>query len=119
MRISDIGSAAIGLQVADAAGHSIGQLHHLFRDVEDSEVYFGAIPMLRRGRRRLVFVSLVDANVEPESITLRCGAELARRSPQTRPGRTLGVDVEADLYRHYGIAYRPRDDATTRLIAVT
>jgi len=105
----------VGHNVLDAAGQRLGRLDRLYRDVDDPGVCFGVVPMIRRGRRRWVFVPLVDATVAPSSVTLCCGAQLARRAPQTRPGRELPAEIEGDLYRHYDIPHQPRTDGSTRL----
>lgn len=99
----------------DAAGQRLGRLECLYRDVDNPSVCFGVVPMIRRGRRRWVFVPLVDATVRPSSVTLRCGLQLARRAPQTRPGHDLPAELEADLYRHYDIPHQPRADRSSRL----
>jgi len=105
----------VGRDVVDAIGQRIGRLESVYRDVEDQAVFFAAVAMLRRGRRRLVFVPLVDATIGPASVTLRCGALLARRAPQTRPGDLFPRELEADLYRHYDLPYRPRTNGRARL----
>lgn len=108
----------IGHDVLDAAGQRLGRVGSLYRDVDTPDLMFAAVAMIRRGRRRLVFVPLVGAFLQPESVTLRCGALLARRAPQVRPGCGLPVEREADLYRHYDIAYRPRERGAARLLTV-
>lgn len=105
----------VGRDVLDAAGQRLGRVDSLYRDVEDPHIVFAAVAMIRRGRRRLVFVSLVGATTSAESVTVQCGALLARRAPQTRPGRGLPVELEADLYRHYDIPYRRREHSAARL----
>ena len=71
--------------------------------------------MLRRGRRRLVFVPLAGANVGPAGITLGYDAELARRAPQARPGCELPAELEEELYRHFGLRFRVPDGGGARL----
>ena len=109
----------LGRAVFDAAGQRIGRVHSLYRDRVADTVSFAAIEMLRRGRRRHVYVSLLDATVEPESITLRCGSQLARRAPQTRPGQSFTSDREGDLYRHFEIPYEELPSGAARLYLVT
>lgn len=115
MDASELTPDLVGRDVLDAAGQRIGRLDSLYRDHEDPAICFAAVAMIRRGRRRLVYVSLVAARLDPTSITVQCGALLARRAPQTRPGRELPVELEADLYRHYDIPYQSRDGAPARL----
>ena len=105
----------VGRDVFDARGERLGRLHSLYRDRDNEAVCFGAVAMLRRGRRRLVYMPLVDATVGPNSVTLRCGAELARRGPQTRPGQPLPVGAEPSLYAHFEIPYRPTPTPGRRL----
>jgi len=114
----DLTPDLIGHDVLDAAGQRLGRLDSLYRDVDTPTVAFAAVAMIRRGRRRLVFVPLTGAAISPESVSLRCGALLARRAPQVRPGQGLPVELEADLYRHYDITYRRREHGEARLLAV-
>ena len=72
--------------------------------------------MLRRGRRRIVFVSLSGATVEAEWITLACGGQLVRSGPNVRAGRQLPADIEPALFTHYGLRYRPPSDGVRRLV---
>jgi len=50
---------------------------------------FAGVAVIRRGRRRIVFVPLRGATLRPASITVTCGKLLARRAPSVRPGKTL------------------------------
>jgi hypothetical protein len=68
-------------------------------------VSFAGVAMIRRGRRRLVFVSLTDASIGSASVTVKCGKELARRAPSVRHGETLPADAEPALFAHYDIPY--------------
>ena len=77
----------VGRAVLDPGGEGIGQLIDLYADTETGEVSFAGVAMIRRGRRRLVFVSLTDARIGPASVTVKCGKELARRAPSVRPRR--------------------------------
>lgn len=115
MDAADLTPDLVGRDVFDAAGQRIGRLDSLYRDLSNTAVNFAAVAMMRRGRRRLVFVPLVDATVGPSSVMLRCGAQLARRAPQTRPGRPLPAGLELDLYRHYDIPYLPGENGAARL----
>ncbi|HEU5005768.1 MAG TPA: PRC-barrel domain-containing protein [Jatrophihabitantaceae bacterium] len=118
MDAADLTSELVGRDVLDAAGQHLGRVDGLFRDFDTPDLVFAAVAMIRRGRRRLVFVPLVGATIQAASVTLRCGALLARRAPQIRPGCGLPVELEADLYRHYDLAYRRREHGEARLLAV-
>jgi hypothetical protein len=119
MDATELTPELIGRDVLDAAGQRLGRLDSLYCDVDAPTVMFAAVAMIRRGRRRVVFVPLAGATLGEMSVTLRCGALLARRAPQARPGRGLAVELEADLYRHYDITYRPREHGAARLIALS
>lgn len=118
MDAADTTPKLVGRDVLDAAGQRLGRVDSLYRDLDAPDLVFAAVAMIRRGRRRLVFVPLTGAIIKPESVSLRCGALLARRAPQVRPGSGLPVELEADLYRHYDIAYRRREHGEARLLAV-
>jgi hypothetical protein len=91
----------VGRAVFDASGEGIGQLVNLYADTETGAVSFAGVAMTRRGRRRLVFVSLTDASIGPASVTVKCSKELARRAPSVRHGETLPADAEPALLAHY------------------
>jgi hypothetical protein len=100
-------SDVVGRVVLDAGGERIGEVSSLYLDTDTNVVSFAGVAMLRRGRRRVVFVPLDDATLGTASITVRCGKELARRAPSVRPGETLAVDAEAALFAHYELPYTP------------
>ncbi|HZC73005.1 MAG TPA: PRC-barrel domain-containing protein [Jatrophihabitans sp.] len=105
----------VGRAVFDPGGERIGQLVDLYADTETGAVSFAGVAMIRRGRRRLVFVSLTDASIEPASVTVKCGKELARRAPYVRPGQTLPADTEPALFAHYDIPYQSPQTQERRL----
>ena len=115
MSTAELNNDIVGRDVFDARGERLGRLDSLYRDRDNVAVCFGAVAMLRRGRRRLVYMPLVDATIAPDSVTLRCGAELARRAPQTRPGQRLPADAELGLYNHFDIPFRPTPTPGRRL----
>jgi len=110
-------ATALGQPVFDALGQQIGPLAALYADARTGGVMFGGVHMLRRGRRRLVFVSLSEATVGPSSVTVRCGKELVRRAPSVRPGERLPVDEEQALFVHYELPVPPRSGDGRRLVA--
>jgi len=97
----------VGRVVLDAGGERIGEVSALYVDTDTNVVSFAGVAMLRRGRRRVVFVPLDDSTLGTASITVRCGKELARRAPSIRPGEVLPADAEAELFAHYEIPYTP------------
>ena len=95
----------LGRAVFDARGERIGQLTTLYIDPDTGAVSFGGVGMLRRGRRRIVLVPLIDATIGSASITVKCGKELARRAPSVRPGQMLPAEAEPGLFAHYDIPH--------------
>ena len=77
---------------------------------------FAGVAMLRRGRRRIVVVSLAGATVELDCITLACGGQLVRPGPNVQVGRVLPADVEPALFAHYGLRYIPSSGGVRRLV---
>ncbi|MBN9619306.1 MAG: hypothetical protein J0H43_06185, partial [Actinobacteria bacterium] len=77
---AELTTELVGHDVLDASGRRLGRLDGLYRDLDDPNVSFGVVTMIRRGRRRWVFVPLVAATVRTGSVTLCCGAQLARRA---------------------------------------
>ena len=110
-----IDSDTVGRYVLDARGERIGQLADLYADVASGAVTFGGVSMLRRGRRRVVYVCLNDAQVSPDSVTVKCGKDLARRAPSVRPGETLSADAEQALFAHYDMPCPSADGTGHRL----
>lgn len=112
---AELNAESLGHDVLDLRGHRIGRLVALYRDVDSHVVCFGIVATVHRVRRRQMYVPMIDATVGPESIIVRCGAELARRSPSTQVGRALTPDLEADLYRHYELPYATPGESGARL----
>jgi hypothetical protein len=104
----------LGRTVVDPLGDRIGEIATLYSDVDTGVVSFGGVSMLRRGRRRVVLVSFVDATLSVGSIAVKCGRELARRAPSVRPGDELAADGERALFAHYDLPYAA-DTARRRL----
>jgi hypothetical protein len=97
----------VGRTVLDAGGDCIGQVSTLYLDLDTGVVAFAGVAMIRRGRRRIVFVPLRGATLRPASITVACGKLLARRAVSVRPGQSLPVGAAADLFAHYDLPYVP------------
>jgi hypothetical protein len=120
----------IGWPVQDGLRRRLGHLASLYVDVDGEEsaelvpggaaesetARFAGVAMLRRGRRRIVFVSLAGATVESACITLACGGQLVRSAPNVQVGRPLPADAEAPLFAHYGLRYNPSSDGARRLV---
>ena len=105
----------VGRAVFAASGERIGRLVDVYTDTESGAVLFAGVAMVRRGRRRLVFVSLTGARLEQGTVTVQCGKDLARRAPYVRPGETLRVDTEPALFAHYDMPYTTFDARRPRL----
>ena len=105
----------VGRAVFDVGGERIDQLIDLYADTETGAVSFAGVAMIRRGGRRLVFVSRTDASIGAASVTVKCGKELARRAPSVRRGQTLPADAEPALFAHYDIPYLSPPTNTRRL----
>ena len=115
MTVTDIDADTVGRSVLDARGERIGQLADLYSDVRSGAVTFGGVAMMRHGRRRVVFVCLADATVGPDSVTVKCGKDLARRAPSVRPGQALPLDAEQELFAHYDMPCPSADGTGHRL----
>jgi len=111
----DITNAMLGRAVFDGRGERLGNLAALYADTDTDAIAFASVAMLRRGRRRLVFVPLVGARIEPDSITLRCGKQLVCSAPSTQAGHPLPADAEPTLFAHYDLPYTPATSAARRL----
>ena len=115
MTTPEFTNAMLGRAVFDGLGERLGNLAALFSDTDTDAIAFASVAMLRRGRRRLVFVPLVGARIEPDAITLRCGKQLVCRAPSVQAGHPLPADVEPTLFAHYDLPYTPATGAARRL----
>lgn len=109
------GEGVLALAVFAAGGGPIGRLVDVCADIESGAVLFAGVAMVRRARRRLVFVSLAGARVGRKSFTVQCGRDLARHAPSTRPGQTRPADAEPELFAQYDIPYPSLDSPRARL----
>jgi hypothetical protein len=117
MSAAGFDASVVGRTVLDAGGERIGQVSTLYLDLNTGAVAFAGVAIIRRGRRRVVFVPLDGATLRPASITVTCGKLLARRAPSIRPGETLPDGAEAGLFAHYGLPYAPRERTGGRRLA--
>lgn len=118
----------IGWPVQDGLRIRLGHLASLYVDVEaeggpggaaeSQTACFAGVAMLRRGRRRIVFVSLAGATVESDCITLACGGRLVRAGPNVQVGRPLPADAEPALFAHYGLRYSSPSEGVRRLVSL-
>lgn len=113
----ELSDEVIGRTLYTADGSRLGKLVCLYDDTDTGDIAFGAVAMIRRGRRRNVFVPLTGAKIEPSAVTVRCGEVLARRAPNVREGQTLPADQEAALFAHYDLPYRRARHGQRRLAA--
>jgi hypothetical protein len=107
----------IGRAVLDAAGDRIGNVSTLYVDADTGDVSFAGVTLIRRLRRRIVFVPLIGATLRRASITVRCGKQLARRATCVRHGQTLSAEGEAALFAHYDMPYEPRGGHRVRRLS--
>jgi hypothetical protein len=106
----------LGREVFDVCGERIGQVSELYADTATGQASFAGVSMIRRGRRRTVYVPLDDAQIAPSSVTVRCDRELVRRAPYVRPGENMPGGIEAGLYAHYEVGYIAPDAVGRRLV---
>lgn len=109
-------TALLGRLVLDGRGERLGHLASVYTDTHTDTVSFAGVAMIRRGRRRIVFVPLAGARVTAESITLCCGKQLARRAPSVQVGHLLPAAAEPALFTHYDLPYTPTAGGTRRLV---
>lgn len=91
--------------VVDPAGDKIGSLESVYFDTATDEAAFAALQIGIPGRRRLVFVPLVDAVVSPRYIKVRFDKKLVRDAPTIDTDGELTREQEPGLYEHFGLPY--------------
>ena len=91
--------------VVDSAGDKIGSLESVYFDTATDEAAVAALQIGIPGRRRLVFVPLVDAVVSPKYVKVRFDKKLVRDAPSIDTDGELTREQEPAVYAHFGLPY--------------
>ncbi len=101
--------------VVDPDGHRIGELEAVYVDTATDEPAFASVRVGMVGRRRLTFVPLDGARVAPGYVKVAHPRKLVKDAPTIDTDGELAAADEPDLFRHYGLDYRPGADGERRL----
>jgi hypothetical protein len=94
-----------GHDVIDPSGDKIGTLEAVYVDTSTDSPVFATVQAGLPGRRRLLFVPLVDATVGPGHVRVTCSKKVARKAPSIDPDGELAASEEPAVYAHYDLPY--------------
>ncbi|MDT0438763.1 MULTISPECIES: PRC-barrel domain-containing protein [Streptomyces] len=94
-----------GHDVVDRGGHKIGVLESVYVDTATDEPSFATVTVGLLGRRRLVFVPLTGATVNPGSLTVAHDKDLVKQAPSIDTDGELLATDEPAVFTHYGLEY--------------
>lgn len=105
-----------GKDLVDSDGEKVGKLHDVYVDTQTDEPMFAAV---KEGHisKHLTFVPLAGAVASPDGLKVVVTKQQVKHAPNIEQGAELSEDDEADLYRHYDIAYTPSSTASRRRLA--
>lgn len=113
----DIAMTWVGLPVEDAAGGRVGTCTAMYVDEATDLPEWALVGMA--GDTGTRFVPLVDARQESGALRVSFAADLIDTAPQVGDQDQLSGEEEAELYRHYGVAYSAGASDTLLPAAVT
>ena len=93
------------LSVVDPSGSKIGSLESVYVDTTTDEPFFAAVTTGIIGRHKLTFVPLTGATVSPDHVKVVVDKDLAKNAPSIDTDGELTVDLEPDVFAHYGLPY--------------
>ncbi|MDW4907248.1 PRC-barrel domain-containing protein [Streptomyces sp. ADMS] len=101
--------------VIDAKQHRIGMLEAVYVDTATDEPAMATVRTGLPTRQRLVFVPLDDAVLGPDYVKVPYSKGLVRKAPSIGTDDVLPAEREAEIFRHYGMAYQPGEGGERQL----
>jgi hypothetical protein len=105
-----------GKALLDSDGEKIGKLEYVYVDSETEEPQFGTVKEGFIGKH-ITFVPLADATVTPDALQVAVTKGTVKDAPNIETDGELSGDQEAELYRHFGMAYQPPPTQSGRRLA--
>lgn len=91
-----------GQDVVDPDGDRVGRLEEVYRDNYGDSAGFACVKTGLFGRR-LTFVPLEGASIEPDHVRLAYPVDQIRQAPSVEPDGALTTEEEAALFEHYSL----------------
>jgi hypothetical protein len=104
-----------GHQVLDPEGSKIGSLESVYVDTRTDEPAFLSVTIGMPGRKRLVFVPLVDAVVGPGYVRVAYPKKQVRSAPSIGTDGELAATAEPEVFAHYDLPHQPGPNGERRL----
>lgn len=104
-----------GRNVVDPDGDKIGSLEAVYVDTVTDAPSFATVQVGLVGRRRLIFVPLLNATVGPEYVRVRVPKKLTKDAPSIDTDGELPASDESAVFEHYGLDYTPGAGGERRL----
>jgi uncharacterized protein (TIGR02271 family) len=93
-----------GEQLHGSDGDKLGTIEEIYLDAETRAPEWALVTTGLFGTKRS-FVPLRDASSSDEGVTVPFDKDAVKQAPRIEPDGQLSQRQEAELYRHYGIAY--------------
>jgi PRC-barrel domain len=103
-----------GKDVLDPTDAKLGKLDSVLYDAETDTPTFVAV---KSGTfsKRVTLVPLEGARAGQDYLRVAADKDVFKRAPSFEPDAALSLDDEADVYRHFGLEYRPAGQGARRL----
>lgn len=93
--------------VVDPKQRRIGMLEAVYVDTATDEPAMATVRTGLPTRHRLVFVPLDDAVLGPGYVKVAYARGQVRKAPSIGTDDVLPAEQEEEIFRHYGMTYRP------------
>ncbi|MET7685260.1 PRC-barrel domain-containing protein [Streptomyces sp. NPDC005423] len=93
--------------VVDAEAHKIGVLEAIYVDTATDEPAMATVRTGLPTRHRLLFVPLHDVIAGPGYLKVAYPKSLVKQAPSIGTDDVLPAENEEEIFRHYGLPYRP------------
>ena len=93
-----------GQDAVDSDGDKIGKVEEIYLDAESNEPEWALVNTGLFGTKRS-FVPLRNASPSGDGIAVGFDKDTVKNAPKVDPDGRLSQQEEAELYRHYGLAY--------------
>ncbi|MGY1499528.1 PRC-barrel domain-containing protein [Streptomyces sp. QTS52] len=94
-------------EVVDEKQRRIGMLESVYVDTTTDEPAMATIRTGLPTRHRLVFVPLDDVVLGPGYVKVSYSKTQVRNAPSIGTDDVLPAEQEAEIFKHYGLAYQP------------
>jgi hypothetical protein len=97
-----------GRTIVGHNGEPVGSIEMIYLDNASGQPEWALLEVVAAGRAP-IFVPLVGASEEGDTVRVPLDKALVERAPSVPADRELSEDQEGELYRHYGVPYSRAD----------